>query len=88
MPHNTIGRNQEDLESRLWIASRNYITGKTDSNNLLKEIEKDYTAAFNHAMIIISKRNLSYNFLTKLRKLLKLKSRHGNTVPLGHPYVQ
>jgi len=87
MAHNAIDGKQGNRESRLWIASRRYVTGEIDINEL-EEIEKDYTEAFNHAMMIISKRNLSYHFQTKLRNFLKPKGRNGENLPSSRPYVQ
>jgi hypothetical protein len=87
MPHNTTDKDQTDRENRLWIASQDYVTGEIDIDEL-EAIEKDYTEALNHAIIVISKRNLYYNFLAKLRKFLKPKPHHNKNLPLSYPYVQ
>ena len=84
MPHNTTDKDYTDRENRLWIASRNYVIGEIDIKEL-EAMEKDYTEALNHAIIVVSKRNLSYNFLTKLRKFLKPKPHHNENLPLDHP---
>ena len=69
MAHNPADQSLGDRESRLWIASRKYITGEIDITELRK-VESDYTEDFNNAMLIISKRNLSHNLLDRLRKIV------------------
>lgn len=82
MPHNITHKDHSNRENKLWIASQNYVIGEIDINEL-EAIEKDYTEALNHAIIVISKRNLCYNFLSKLRKLLKPK-----TPPQRRPTIE
>jgi len=62
-----------DRERSLWMASRMYVNGEIDISKL-EEIESDYTEDFNNAMIVISKRNLLYNLLARIRKIWKPRS--------------
>jgi len=61
-------------EVNLWLASRRYVTGELERSEL-EEIENDYTEDFNKAMVAISKRNLSYDLLARVRNIWKPKSR-------------
>jgi len=58
-------QSQGDRERSLWVASRNYLTGAIDSNEL-EEIESSYTEDFNNAMITLSKRNVAHNLFALL----------------------
>ncbi len=63
-------QSQGDRERNLWIASREYLTGEIDIDKL-EEIESDYTEDFNNAMITLSKRNISHDLFTLMRKICR-----------------
>jgi len=65
-------QSQGDRERRLWIASRKYLTGEIDSSKL-EEIESSYTEDFNHAMIALSKQNVSHDLFALMRKICRSK---------------